>query len=198
MNKTIEYYNKNVELFVSSTKDVEFNKMQNMLLKYLKKGDYILDLGCGSGRDSKAFLEKGFKVVSVDGSEKLCNIASSYIGQEVIFTTFQNFKSDIKFNGIWACASLLHLPYKDLKEVIKNLRNNLKEEGYFYLSFKYGEFEGERNGRYFTNMTEKKFRNLIKDILEYEIVEEKITSDARKGREEQKWLNIILKKVKYI
>ena len=173
MNKTIEYYNKNVELFVSSTKDVEFNKMQNMLLKYLKKGDYILDLGCGSGRDSKAFLEKGFKVVSVDGSEKLCNIASSYIGQEVIFTTFQNFKSDIKFNGIWACASLLHLPYKDLKEVIKNLRNNLKEEGYFYLSFKYGEFEGERNGRYFTNMTEKKFRNLIKDILEYEIVEEK-------------------------
>ncbi|MBS6601949.1 MAG: class I SAM-dependent methyltransferase [Clostridium sp.] len=198
MNKTIEYYNKNVELFVSSTKDVEFNKMQNMLLKYLKKGDYILDLGCGSGRDSKAFLEKGFKVVSVDGSEKLCNIASSYIGQEVIFTTFQNFKSDIKFNGIWACASLLHLPYKDLKEVIKNLRNNLKEEGYFYLSFKYGEFEGERNGRYFTNMTEKKFRNLIKDILEYEIVEEKITSDARKGREEEKWLNIILKKVKYI
>lgn len=198
MNKTIEYYNKNVEPFVSSTKDVEFNKMQNMLLKYLKKGDYILDLGCGSGRDSKAFLEKGFKVVSVDGSEKLCNIASSYIGQEVIFTTFQNFKSDIKFNGIWACASLLHLPYKDLKEVIKNLRNNLKEEGYFYLSFKYGEFEGERNGRYFTNMTEKKFRNLIKDILEYEIVEEKITSDARKGREEEKWLNIILKKVKYI
>lgn len=198
MNKTIEYYNKNVELFVSSTKDVEFNKMQNMLLKYLKKGDYILDLGCGSGRDSKAFLEKGFKVVSVDGSEKLCNIASSYIGQEVIFTTFQNFKSDIKFNGIWACASLLHLPYKDLKEVIKNLRNNLKEEGYFYLSFKYGEFEGERNGRYFTNMTEKKFRNLIKDISEYEIVEEKITSDARKGREEEKWLNIILKKVKYI
>ena len=198
MNKTIEYYNKNVELFVSSTKDVEFNKMQNMLLKYLKKGDYILDLGCGSGRDSKAFLEKGFKVVSVDGSEKLCNIASSYIGQEVIFTTFQNFKSDIKFNGIWACASLLHLPYKDLKEVIKNLRNNLKEEGYFYLSFKYGEFEGERNGRYFTNMTEKKFRNLIKDILEYEIVEEKITSDARKGREEEKWLNIIIKKVKYI
>lgn len=198
MNKTIEYYNKNSELFVSSTKDVEFNKMQNMLLKYLKKEDYILDLGCGSGRDSKAFLEKGFKVVSVDGSEKLCNIASSYIGQEVIFTTFQNFKSDIKFNGIWACASLLHLPYKDLKEVIKNLRNNLKEEGYFYLSFKYGEFEGERNGRYFTNMTEKKFRNLIKDILEYEIVEEKITLDARKGREEEKWLNIILKKVKYI
>lgn len=198
MNKTIEYYNKNVELFVSSTKDVEFNKMQNMLLKYLKKGDYILDLGCGSGRDSKAFLEKGFKVVSVDGSKKLCNIASSYIGEKVIFTTFQNFKSDIKFNGIWACASLLHLPYKDLKEVIKNLRNNLKEEGYFYLSFKYGEFEGERNGRYFTNMTEKKFRNLIKDILEYEIVEEKITSDARKGREEEKWLNIILKKVKYI
>lgn len=198
MNKTIEYYNKNVELFVSSTKDVEFNKMQNMLLKYLKKGDYILDLGCGSGRDSKAFLEKGFKVVSIDGSEKLCNIASSYIGEKVIFTTFQNFKSDIKFNGIWACASLLHLPYTDLKEVIKNLRNNLKEEGYFYLSFKYGEFEGERNGRYFTNMTEKKFRNLIKDILEYEIVEEKITSDARKGREEEKWLNIILKKVKYI
>ena len=194
MNKTIEYYNKNVELFVSSTKDVEFNKMQNMLLKYLKKGDYILDLGCGSGRDSKAFLEKGFKVVSVDGSEKLCNIASSYIGQEVIFTTFQNFKSDIKFNGIWACASLLHLPYKDLKEVIKNLRNNLKEEGYFYLSFKYGEFEGERNGRYFTDFTEKTFEEFVEEIDNLQLKEEWITGDVRPGRGEEKWLNVILQK----
>ena len=195
MNKTIEYYNINSDLFINSTKDVKFNKMQNMLLKYLKKGNYILDLGCGSGRDSKAFLEQGFKVVSVDASKKLCEFASYYIGQDVINSTFQNFKSNIKFDGIWACASLLHLPYEELKKVMENISGMLKLEGYFYLSFKYGNFEGERNGRYFTDMTEEKFKNLIKDMPEYKLIEEHITEDVRYLREDEKWLNVILKKV---
>ncbi len=195
MNKTIEYYNKNTKLFVSSTKDVSFNKMQEMLLKYLKKGEHILDLGCGSGRDSKAFLEGGYKVTALDGSEKLCKIASEYIGQDVIYSTFEEFESDIKFDGIWACASLLHLPYEELKEVMKKISNMLKENGYFYLSFKYGEFEGERNGRYFTDMTEEKFKELIKDMPQYDLVEAHITSDVRPLREEEKWLNVILKKL---
>ena len=195
MNKTIEYYNINSSSFVNSTKDVKFNEMQNMLLKYLKKGDHILDLGCGSGRDSKAFLEQGYKVTSVDGSKKLCEIASEYIGKEVIYSTFQEFKSNIEFDGIWACASLLHLQYNELKEVMKNLSNMLKVNGYFYLSFKYGEFEGERNERYFTDMTEEKFKELIKYIPEYELIETHITGDAREGREDEKWLNIILKRV---
>ena len=195
MNTTIEYYENNSDSFVNSTKDVKFNKMQNMLLKYLKKGSHILDLGCGSGRDSKAFLEQGYKVTSVDGSKKLCKIASKYIGQTVIYSTFQEFKSDIKFDGIWACASLLHVEYNELKEVMKSLSDNLKVNGYFYLSFKYGTFEGERNGRYFTDMTEDKFKELLKDILEYKLIETHITGDAREGREDEKWLNIILKRI---
>lgn len=195
MNKTIEYYNINSSSFVNSTKDVKFNEMQNMLLKHLKKGDHILDLGCGSGRDSKAFLEQGYKVTSVDGSKKLCEIASEYIGKEVVYSTFQEFKINIKFDGIWACASLLHLQYNELKEVMKNLSNMLKVNGYFYLSFKYGEFEGERNERYFTDMTEEKFKELIKYIPGYELIETHITGDAREGREDEKWLNIILKRV---
>ena len=195
MDKTIEYYNKNSDLFINSTKDVEFDKMQNMLIKHLKKGDCILDLGCGSGRDSKAFLEKGFKVVSVDGSKKLCEFAKNYIGQDVINSTFQDFKSNIKFDGVWACASLLHLPYEELKKVMKNISTMIKLEGYFYLSFKYGDFEGERNGRYFTDMTEEKFKELIKDIKEYKLIEKHITEDVRALRENEKWLNVILKKV---
>lgn len=195
MNKTIEYYNTNSSSFVNLTKDVKFNEMQNMLLKYLKEGDHILDLGCGSGRDSKAFLEKGYKVTSVDGSEELCKIASEYIGKEVIYSTFKEFKCTIKFDGIWACASLLHVKYDELKELMTNLSNNLKINGYFYLSFKYGNFEGERNGRYFTDMTEEKFKELIEHILQYELIETHITGDAREGREDEKWLNIILKRV---
>lgn len=195
MNKTIEYYNINSDLFIDSTKDVEFDKMQNMLIKYLKKGDCILDLGCGSGRDSKAFLEKGFKVVSVDGSKKLCKFAKNYIGRDVINSTFQDFKSNIKFDGVWACASLLHLPYEELKKVMKNISTMIKLEGYFYLSFKYGDFEGERNGRYFTDMTEEKFKELIKDMKEYKLIEKHITEDVRASRENEKWLNIILKKI---
>ena len=134
-------------------------------------------------------------MVSVDGSKKLCEFASHYIGQDVINSTFQDFKSNIKFDGVWACASLLHLPYEELKKVMKNISTMIKLEGYFYLSFKYGDFEGERNGRYFTDMTEEKFKELIKDMKEYKLIEKHITEDVRALRENEKWLNVILKKI---
>ena len=90
MNKTIEYYNKNVEPFVSSTKDVEFNKMQNMLLKYLKKGDYILDLGCGYGLIGISLAKiTGKNVTMCDVNKRalhLCerNIAANKVNAKVV------------------------------------------------------------------------------------------------------------------
>lgn len=192
---TLDYYNKNAESFSDNTKTVEFEDRQNMLLKYLNRGAYILDLGCGAGRDSKAFIEKGYIVTAMDGSREMCKIASDYIGQEVIYKAFQDLDEIEKYDAVWACASILHVPSKELKDIIQKISRAIKNEGYIYISFKYGNFEGTRNGRYFTDFTEESFGDFIHPLKELSIVEFEITKDARPDRKDEKWLNVIIKKI---
>lgn len=193
-NKTINYYNNNASAFTSDTIAVDFDEKQNVLLKYLAPGAHILDFGCGSGRDSKAFLQKGYKVTAMDGSIEMCKIASDYIGQEVINQTFQELNEVEAFDAVWACASILHVPSAELPQVIGNIERALKPGGYFYVSFKYGDFEGERNGRYFTNLTEQSLGELLKPFAQLELLETSITPDVRAGRGDEMWLNAIVKK----
>lgn len=89
---------------------------------------------------------------------------------------------------------ILHVPANELRDIIKKMENALRAHGIIYTSFKYGTFEGERNSRYFTDMTEETFAKLIQDMDELEIEEQWITSDVRPGRGEEKWLNLILRK----
>lgn len=194
MNQTLTYYNQNANSFASGTISVEFESMQRRFLEKLQPGAHILDFGCGSGRDTKYFLEQGFFVEATDGSEELVNIASKYTGIEVRYELFQELNEIERFDGIWACSSILHLPKAELKDVLEKMMRAIKHQGYIYTSFKYGNFEGERHGRYFTDMTEEAFAELIKDIRELKIEEQWITYDVRPGRGEEKWLNLILKK----
>lgn len=191
---TIDYYNRNYEVFSESTINVDFEYQQNKFLKYLASGSSILDLGCGAGRDSKAFLNKGFKVTAIDGSLELCKVASKYIGQEIICKSFDELDYKEEFEGVWACASLLHVKYKDLEDIINKISRALKHNGYLYMSFKYGEFEGYKNDRYFTYLTEERLDNLLKGNNDLSIVETYISTDVRVGRENEKWINVILKK----
>ena len=160
-----------------------------------KLGSRILDFGCGSGRDTKYFLEKGYQVEATDGSSELCKLASAFTGIEVKKMLFQELNASGKYEGIWACSSILHLPKKELLPVIQKMCDALKNNGVIYTSFKYGDFEGERNGRYFTDFTEDTFDKFIKVIPELTIEEEWITSDVRPGRGEERWLNLILRKI---
>lgn len=194
INMTLDYYNKNAIKFSKETLLIDFKEKRNILLKYLKPEAHILDLGCGSGRDSKAFISKGYKVTAVDGSEEICKIASRNIGQEVICRSFQYLNEEDIFDAVWACASIMHVPYSDLQGIIGNISKALKSGGYLYSSFKYGDFEGEINGRYFTYFKEDKFKTLLDNFTELELIEVKITKDVRIGRENEKWLNVIVKK----
>ena len=192
---TLKYYEENAQSFCRDTQDVDFSIFQLEFMKGLPKGGRILDLGCGSGRDSKAFMKAGYHVTAVDGSFELSRKASDFIGQPVICATFQEYVPAGDFDGIWACASLLHIPSEELTEIISRMAGSLKQGGCFYVSFKYGEFRGMRKGRFFQDMTEISLDELLQTIPELEIISMSVTSDVRTGREKEKWLNAFLRKV---
>lgn len=194
-NNTLNYYNNNANDFVSSTISVVFKQTQDKFLHLLPPTASILDFGCGSGRDTKYFLDTGMQVDAADGSEELCRLASEYTGIPVRQMLFEDLDAKAQYDGIWACSSILHLPKAALKDVLKKMIAALKEHGIIYTSFKYGTFEGERNGRFFTDFTEETFREFVSDVDEIKIEESWITGDVRPGRGDERWLNLILWKI---
>ena len=196
MSSTIDYYNEHAQIFSEYTKEIDFTMIQDRFLAKLPPNALILDFGCGSGRDTKYFLEKGFSVEAIDGSKELCRIASEFTGITVRHMYFEMLNESEKYDGIWACSSILHLDRESLADVMKKMVEALKLGGVIYTSFKYGDYEGIRNGRYFTDFTEESFLDFLEklDCTEVVIEEEWITSDAKPGRSEEKWLNIILRK----
>lgn len=195
MDNTLEYYNQKADEFVQGTLSVDFKQIQDRFLEKLIPEAYILDFGCGSGRDTKYFLGNGYQVNATDGSEELCKIASNYTGISVKRMLFEELDEVEKYDGVWACSSILHLSKMALNDVLKKMVVALKGNGVVYTSFKYGNFEGERNGRYFTDFTFESFEKYMQDIPELQIEEYWITSDVRPGRGEEKWLNLILRKL---
>lgn len=195
MDNTIAYYNINADNFVENTQNADMHLAQERFLQQLSKNASILDFGCGSGRDTRFFLEKGYHVTATDGSAEICRLASAFTGIEVKQMLFQELDETNIYDGIWACSSILHLPKSELLSVMRKMCAALKDAGIIYTSFKYGDFEGERNGRYFVDFTEDAFRDFIKEVPEIIIVESWITGDVRPGRGEEKWLNLMLKKI---
>ena len=194
--KTIEYYNSNAEGFYESTVNADMSAQYKLFEKYLGNGAHILDCGCGSGRDSKHFLDNGFEVTAIDGSEELCKKASELTGLEVKQMYFRSLNFDNEFDGVWACASLLHVEKGELPDVLTRITKALRDGGVLYASFKYGGFSGERNGRFFTDLDDESFESLIADIPELVLKEKYISTDVRPGRENERWLNAIVMKRK--
>ena len=192
---TLDYYNKNSEEYFNSTLNVDMTNTYKEFLKLVPEGGKILDLGCGSGRDSMNFMKLGYEVIAVDGAKKLAKRASVLLGKEVIVSTFEELELKEKFHGIWACASLLHIKREDLKTVLNNLYNNLDDKGVFYMSFKYGEKEYvDDKNRYFNCFTDESIISFINENTKYNILGLYITEDKLGRVNEIKWLNVICKR----
>ena len=192
--QTLSYYNQNAAQFSDSTQSLDFTSVQDKFLSFLPPQAHILDFGCGPGRDTKYFLDHGFRTDAIDGSEEFCRIASEYTGIPVKQMLFQELNASEEYDGIWACSSILHATYDDLNDILMKLARALKQEGILYASFKYGDFEGMRNGRYFIDMTEDKLQRILQETDVFQIKEKWISSDVRPGRDDEKWMNMILVK----
>ena len=192
---TLDYYNKNSEEYFNSTLSVDMTNTYKEFLKLVPEGGKILDLGCGSGRDSMNFMKLGYEVTAVDGAKELAKKASVLLGKEVILSTFEELELKEKFHGIWACASLLHIKREDLKTVLNNLYNNLEDNGVFYMSFKYGEKEYvDDKNRYFNCFTDESIIRFINENTKFNILDLYITEDKLGRVNEVKWVNLICNK----
>lgn len=188
------YYDENASTFFKSTVNVDMAPLYKRFLPLFTDGGQILDAGCGSGRDTKQFENMGYNVTAFDSSQKLCELASTYVGQSVLQLTFSEVDWHERFDAVWACASLLHLSEAQLIDAIHRLITALKVGGIMYCSFKWGNGERQKNGRYFIDMNEQRFHSLLAQIGGVELIELWETDDRRPMRKGDKWLNAILKK----
>ena len=194
MNTTLEYYADNAQEFFDNTYNKEMRSIYQKFLPLIPKNGYILDAGCGSGRDSRYLLSQGYRVDAFDASKEMSALATDYVGQEVKCLRFDEINDTEVFDGIWAAASLLHLPFSKLSKTFEHLSSTLKDGGIFYASFKYGEQEYVKEGRHFTPMDEDSAEKLFSTIDSLQLMEVWLSDDVRQERKGEKWLNLLSKK----
>lgn len=189
---SIDYYERYAASYYENTVDLSMEEALQRFLKLLPENADVLDLGCGSGRDSVYMEEAGCCVTLMDGSEQMCRLAEIHTDQEVLHMTFEEMEFEQVFDGIWACASLLHVAGKDMDRIMKKVVNALQPGGILYMSFKYGEEEEIRNHRLFHDYTEETARDMIMRQRGVEILDMWQSDDIRGNG--QRWLNILVKK----
>lgn len=190
---TLKYYQDNAQTFFDGTVNVDMSSLYETFTKHLAPGARVLDAGCGSGRDAKAFQEMGYQVEAFDASSAMVELAREHTGLPVQLMTFADVEWKEAFDGIWCCASLLHVPAVELPGVMRRLADALKSGGVWYVSFKYGEGEREVEGRRFTDMDEMRLRALVGAMVGIEVFEMWTTRDKRPARDES-WMNVVLRK----
>lgn len=190
---TIDFYNQNAQKYFEDTVQVDMSELYDLFVSQVQEGGKILDAGCGSGRDSKAFLQMGFEVDAIDASIEMVRLATSYTGLNVKHQTFELFNEVNAYDGIWACASLLHVSERQLGQVLKRFGDALKPKGVWYMSFKYGNSERKKDDRIFTDLNADRLKYLLSKRLELECTRYWITIDKRPLRDER-WVNVIVVK----
>jgi cyclopropane fatty-acyl-phospholipid synthase-like methyltransferase len=193
-DNTIKYYNKNAKAYYNNTIQVNMLETANRFLSYIKDKGTIIDIGAGSGRDMKYFKDKGFMVEGIDASQDLCRLASEYSGCSVSCVKIQDWIPNKRYDGIWACASLVHLTDFEIEDFIRRLGELLEDNGVAYLSFKKGIPTGyDEKGRYFSDYPEEKVQRILKQSSIIELID-LWESEDKMDRDDFSWVNIFLRK----
>lgn len=195
---SIDYYNRFATEYYEKTVSATMEEQLKKFMELLPVGGAVLDLGCGSGRDSLFLVEEGFDVTSLDGAKKMCELAQIHVGQEVLNLTYNQLDFNEVFDGIWACASLVHEKPEELSVTLQRVLDCLKPNGVMYMSFRYGEFIGFNSDINFYAYTESTFSSILDKCRvkqDIEIIDEFITKDSREEFLDNEWINIYIRKL---
>ncbi len=188
------YYDAHAKEYAELTVKADMSQAYNRFLVYLPAGAGILDAGCGSGRDSLCFMKKGYAVTMLDASKGMCKCAEELTGRKALCMPFADIVFADQFDGIWACASLLHVSEKELEMILAKFHCALKRDGVLYASWKYGDAERDDGERFYCDMTEEKLKNVLARAGLFDCLDCWVAGDLLPSGREQKWLNVVLRK----
>lgn len=193
---TLNYYNKNAKLYFEQTMKGNLEENYDKFLSKITEKSYILDFGCGSGRDSKYFIEKGYKVKAIDGSIEMCKLASKYIHQEVECMRFDELNEENTYDAIWACSSILHVEKENLPDVLNKMIRALKQNGIIFTAFKKGEGYKIKEGKYYNFLMKEELEKILSNLgKNTKIIDYFETISSTKRPEKVIWSNYIIQKV---
>jgi SAM-dependent methyltransferase len=187
---SIAYYDRQGGVFFAGSVGADMGEARARFLAHLPSPAQILDGGCGSGRDALAFAQAGHAVTAFDGSAEMVRLARDHTGLPVARMTFDQVKWTDRFDGIWTCASLLHVPRAELPAILGKLARALKPGGAWMASFKRGTTERQVEDRSFTDMTEPMLADALTEqgLVVAELWSE---ADVRPGKAEDYWTSAI-------
>lgn len=158
---TLAFYAREAAVYAARPRASQGVPLTSFLAR-LAPSSLILDLGCGGGQDALAMTQAGFHVTARDGCPELAAQAQSRLGVPVQVQLFEDLDDDAAFDGVWASASLLHIPKRSLGPVIHRIHRALKPSGLFYASFKTGGLAGrDALGRYYNNPSKEDLAALL-------------------------------------
>jgi SAM-dependent methyltransferase len=192
---SIDWYDANGRTFFDrSATGSHLSAERERFIALLPDHAEILDAGCGSGRDALAFAQAGLRVTAFDGSPQMVRLARDHTGLPVRQMRFEAMAWREAFDGVWACASLLHVGLDALPDVFGRIASALQPGGVFYASFKHGETEHESNGRRFTDMTTDRLSPLLSQAG-LDAIDLWITADPRPEAIRPEWVNALARRL---
>jgi len=193
--RTLDFYAAEASAYGARSDGLGISKSLTAFLEQLPKGAVVLDLGCGTGRDTRALIDAGMQVTAVDGSPEMAREAERRLGIAVRVQLFEDVNDVAAFDGIWANASLLHVPRAGLPTVFARVYRALKPGALLYASFKSGDTDGrDKLGRYYNYLDASELTDLLRDAGAWRSID--INQGRGKGYDgaETGWLQVMAQK----
>jgi SAM-dependent methyltransferase len=192
--EVLRYYEANAQTAFDRSHSADMEALYAPFLAFLPPGGRVLDAGCGSGRDSCAFLERGYQVIAFDGAPAMAALAARHTGLPVHTLRFDRVAFSAEFDGVWASKSLLHVTRRDMPDALARLVRALRPGGILYASFMAGAGERMRGSVFFNDYTEDTLQAELNAHESLTVLQLWRTADPPPSRPDVVWLNVLAHK----